>query len=295
MRTALFFDGKSFYTGWREAAPTSRVDFGALGRWLVQRVGGTSLWAAHYYTGVETGEGGEDEGQARLTGFLDMLDHQPGFFVQRFPRRSRSTECPHCGQLFTWTQEKGVDTTLVADMVRQAAARSFDVAVVASGDADLAPALDAVRALGAKAYVASWGGWGVSGRLRRAAFDHVDLLTGLDAFASEVGASAADVPLAEQEPRPAPAVDRTEGPVSMETVFLRELARAQGHFGAGYVGANYFLTRWSSPLLPPVAEDRRRLLDALVEQGHVEVYEATNGDKALRVASGTPAAEMRTG
>ena len=53
MRVALFFDGKNFYSGWRDAANGRRIDFVRLSEWLVKRAGGTYLWGAHYYTGVE--------------------------------------------------------------------------------------------------------------------------------------------------------------------------------------------------------------------------------------------------
>ena len=55
MKVALFFDGKNFYSGWRERASRQPLDFTALSRWLVRRVGGDILWGSYYYTGIETG------------------------------------------------------------------------------------------------------------------------------------------------------------------------------------------------------------------------------------------------
>src|SRR5579862_9553630 len=64
MKVALFFDGKNFYSGWRERASRQPLDFTALSRWLVRRVGGTLLWGAYYYTGIEIGASSSGTGQA---------------------------------------------------------------------------------------------------------------------------------------------------------------------------------------------------------------------------------------
>ena len=173
MRVALFFDGNNFYGGWRETAAPTRVEFQALARWLVQSVGGTELVGAWYYTGVDKGEPTETanlESRDRLEGFLTMLEHQPGYFVRRFPRVTRTTSCSSCGAEHTFSQEKGVDTTMVADMIRLAAAGAFDAMVLVTGDADHAPGLVAVRELGRRALVATWGGYGLSHWLRAEAW-----------------------------------------------------------------------------------------------------------------------------
>lgn len=58
----------------------------------------------------------------------------------------------------TWDKghEKGIDTMISIDMAIGAERGAFDVAVLFSEDADLAPALDAVEAAGAMAESAHW-------------------------------------------------------------------------------------------------------------------------------------------
>ena len=141
MKVALFFDGKNFYSGWKRAAPGVEIAFGDLAQWLVRTVGGDQMWGAHYYTGVEEGGHERDAAQRGLERFLDMLEHQRGFFVRRLPRRQTERRCEHCGEETRYSQEKEVDTTIVADMLRYAAVNAFDVAVLVSGDSDLAPAV----------------------------------------------------------------------------------------------------------------------------------------------------------
>jgi uncharacterized LabA/DUF88 family protein len=183
-----FFDGKNFHSGWRDEASGRRLTFPKLSKWLVERVGGSLLWGAYYYTGIEMGPASVTEGQKKLAGFLDMLELQPGFFVKRFPRKTTMFQCAACGAENRYTQEKEVDTTMVADMLRLAAVGAFDVLVLVSGDSDHAPAVEGVRAIGRQAYVSTWGRAGLSARLRKAAFDHIDLMEGLSSFEDSDGA-----------------------------------------------------------------------------------------------------------
>lgn len=299
MRTALFFDGKNFYSAWRDQTNRQPLDFVKLSHWLVAEAGGSRLWAAHYYTGIESGAEADSPGQQSLSRFLDWLDEEPGYFVQRLPRRVRSLTCDHCNEAVRYTEEKEVDTTLVADLVRLAAINAYDIAVLISGDGDFASALEATRALGKQTYIATWGKAGLSSRLRRAAYHHLDLLDGLPIFGKDFA-----------PPRPAPRPDPTPpvaAALSLPTLasaaaavgaqeldaelpehlahFLDELRRAEGHFRdrGGYLGANYFVTRWVSDYLPPSLDTRREYLTTLESLGRLEVYETESGDRAIRM------------
>jgi uncharacterized LabA/DUF88 family protein len=359
MRVCIFFDGKNFHSGWRDEASGRRLTFPKLSKWLVERVGGSLLWGAYYYTGIEMGPAAVTEGQKKLAGFLDMLELQPGFFVKRFPRKTTMFQCAACGAENKYTQEKEVDTTMVADMLRLAAVGAFDVLVLVSGDSDHAPAIEGVRAIGRQAYVSTWGRAGLSARLRKAAFDHIDLLEGLSYFEDSEGASppvppgsepryaAEDLPPAspptsqlaspasslaapatppkESSPMAAPApfvttsvsVSDDEAPTILsveiahqengeahanvalvaaaasgmtssyepteeEVYFIEELRAAERRLRNGYVGANYFVTRWQSSRLDPSPDARRRMLEHLVTTGLIEVYHALDGNAALR-------------
>lgn len=289
MKVALFFDGQNFYSGWRDHGGGKSLDFVKLSHWLVKRVGGSFLWGAHYYTGIDPAlESGP------LDRFLTMLETRPGFFVQRFAKRSRSVTCVHCGTVSTYTEEKEVDTTMVADMLRLAAVGAFDILVLLSGDADHAPAVEGVRLLGKQAYVASWSGFGLAGRLRRVAFDHIDITQGLREFLLEGQPNDESPPTHDQVETSAPSEGSPSAPppghepeppeieesLSDETFLLDQLARAEYQFKGGYVGLNHFIMKW----LPKIEnlDVRRRLLDAVVGKGLAEIYTASDGSKALR-------------
>lgn len=360
MRVCIFFDGKNFHSGWRDEASGRRLTFPKLSKWLVERVGGSLLWGAYYYTGIEMGPAAVTEGQKKLAGFLDMLELQPGFFVKRFPRKTTMFQCAACGAENRYTQEKEVDTTMVADMLRLAAVGAFDVLVLVSGDSDHAPAIEGVRAIGRQAYVSTWGRAGLSARLRKAAFDHIDLMEGLSSFEDSDGAlppvpptsepryAAEDLPpttptatvvappvaslaapvappkesspsvpsvppgpfvstgaaLGEDEANEQQHQHENSGvlaasaafaagtnppnyePTEEEVYFIEELRAAERRLRNGYVGANYFVTRWQSSRLDPSPDARRRMLEHLVTTGLIEVYHALDGNAALRARWG---------
>ncbi len=296
MRVVLFVDGKNFYAGWKDATHGVDLDFRRLSQWVVRAAGGTHYAGAYYYTGVDTAIP-QSPGQEKLENFLDMLENQPGFFVRRFQQKQRTSTCPHCGASHAYSQEKEVDTTMVADMLRLAATGAFEIAVLLSGDADLVPAVEGVRSLGKKVLVASWGSSGLSARIRRAAFDHIDLTAGLGEFSRQgygfapqaatgaptfahVASSPANGTSA---PAAAPVPALSNDPAVYEAALIDELKRAQASMVNGYVGAHFFVTKWRSQQLPEIPDFRRRMLDRVVAAGKAEVYLTDDGIQAVRV------------
>lgn len=272
MKIAIFIDGKNFYAGWKESGG-EKLDFQKMIQWIIKQSGGTDLFAIYYYTGVEVGSNSETEQQDKLNSFLDMLEIQNGFFVRRFPRRQQQFDCADCGQVNFFTQEKEVDTSMVADMMFYAAINAFDRCVLISGDSDYCPAIEGVQKLAKQVIVASWGGSGLSNKIRRAAFSHINLNTGMNYFHYDGTASIEDSFNEDN-------IDRSE----LFNNFVEEIAKAEQKFGSGYVGVNYFVTRWSSSLIPQSAAERRQIIDELVENGMVCVYDTPDGKKAIKVS-----------
>lgn len=268
-RVALFFDGKNHMKDLRMAAEDRWIDHGALARWVVEHVGGTDFVAGHYYTGVPAA-GEEGGGRGPLSDLLHELEKRPGFFVHRFQRVASSWVCSQCGHVETYTREKLVDTQLVADVILMGVRDAYDTAVIFSGDLDVAPALDAMHAIGKKAWIATFGQVGISRSLQRAAWGLIDLQDHIDVFTHAV-------PRQHDEP--------LGNPTANDGEVLRELARAQSHFtsGGGFVGAQYFLHRWRGQGVPDDPELRRQAVERLMQAGLVERYEM-GGRSALRVA-----------
>jgi uncharacterized LabA/DUF88 family protein len=277
VRVALFFDGKNHMKDLKQVAGERWMDHGALAARVVERVGGTELVAAHYYTAVPSP--GEDSGRSALYFLLGELERIPGFFVHRFPRHTQTWPCSRCGHEETFSREKMVDTQLVADVVAQAARGLWDIAVVFSGDMDVAPALSGARSFGRRAWVATFGRHATSRELMREAWGTLDLRELMDGVMS------------------AAPVQVDVGPVDLQPgddVVLRELARGQQHFesGGGFLGAQFFLHRWKGIGLSDDHEERRRAVERLVRAGLVEIV-GQAGRTALRVVE--PGAEPSLG
>lgn len=270
MRVCLFFDGKNHMKDLRRAASDRWLDHEALARWTVAHVGGTQFIAAYYYTGVPTPQ---DDGQERhaLSDLLEDLERKPGFFVRRFNRRASTRECPHCNQVIAYTEEKMVDTSLVTDLVVLGMRDAYDIAVVFSGDLDLAPGLNAAHAIGKRVWIATFGDGGLSRSLTRSAWGTIDLLKHLDAF------SYADLATVPMEKIP-------ETQEEIDAQMIRELRRAEAHFaaGGGFVGAHYFIHRWKGHNIPDAPELRRQALQRLMGNAQVETY-VSEGKTAVRV------------
>jgi uncharacterized LabA/DUF88 family protein len=270
MRVVLFFDGKNHMKDLRRSTSDRWLDHGALAEWVVERVGGTRFVGAYYYTGVEpSADSGVD--RTALGDLLLEIERRPGFFVKRFDRRSATRHCPHCDSPITYTEEKQVDTSLVVDLVTLAERDTFDVAVVFSGDLDIAPGLDAIHALGKQGWVATFGDAGLSRGLRRQAWDTIDLAGHIEDFAHP---ELTETQVANRLP---------VSPESVDSEVYRELQRAQGHFGAGggFVGAHYFIHRWKGHAIPDGPEERRQALQRLMAVDRVQTY-AVDGKTALR-------------
>ena len=285
-KVAIFVDGKNFYEGLRASGLTNKIDFPALSEFMVRVVRGNILTGLHYYTGIEPvgyqpqqqpSQSSEDNDEnsdekpeqlqeqkrGGLDGFLSFLETQPGCFVYRFPRRIRRVSCGECGHEHAYTEEKAVDTSLVATMIRQAAIDAFDSAVLCSGDADHTPALEALRDLGKPTWVATFGGHGLSRRLRQAAYGHIDL-------------SAAHGKYSE-------GFDEENEKGDDEYDVVAALEEAEKYFGdERYVGFNMFVKEWRSEYLPKNITRRKQFVQEMIDDGRVEAYEADDGCRAIR-------------
>lgn len=104
-----------------------------------------------------------DEGRKFKAWVTSWLDRQPGVNVEIRERKPKSlptcptcrkkiTHCPHtgCEKPIVATVEKGVDTLLVTDLLRLGHQNSYDVAVLATSDADMVPAVTYIQTAGKK-------------------------------------------------------------------------------------------------------------------------------------------------
>lgn len=94
--------------------------------------------------------------------FSNTLDKFPGVHATLLPRQQKKSPpkcpscqvevptCTSCGADMRGTEEKGVDTRIVADMISLAWANAFDAAVLVSADRDFVPVADFLQTKGIK-------------------------------------------------------------------------------------------------------------------------------------------------
>jgi uncharacterized LabA/DUF88 family protein len=94
--------------------------------------------------------------------FTNKLDKMPGVHTvllerqrkRSYPKcptcQSEVPSCPSCGGDMRGTEEKGVDTRIVADMISLAWANAYDAAVLVSADRDFVPVADFLQTKGIK-------------------------------------------------------------------------------------------------------------------------------------------------
>lgn len=92
------------------------------------------------------------------TGFYRFLKETLHFETIILPVARRTVRCNDCGASRQTYAEKGVDVALAMQLLRLAALRAFDTAVLLSGDKDYLEIVRAVKSQGMRIEVYSWRG-----------------------------------------------------------------------------------------------------------------------------------------
>lgn len=142
---AVFIDGSNFYHACRNNLGRTDVDLGAFARWLVGDR--RELVRTYYYNCPLPSSEPEDRRVAQQK-FFAALAHVPYFEVRLGRLSSANLLCSACGQTTPRQVEKGVDMRIGVDMLSLATKGLYEVAILVSGDGDLAEAVRAVKELG---------------------------------------------------------------------------------------------------------------------------------------------------
>jgi uncharacterized LabA/DUF88 family protein len=166
IRVRVFVDFWNFQLNLKQRKPDLQIDWKQLGPWMARQAGAViaSLPGRVVYEGLHLyishdPNKTKDDGLRRWA--VNTLDRFPGVNVvlkERKPKRPPSCPtchesvetCPKCAATMRGTEEKGIDTALVTDMIRLAWENSWDVAVLVSGDRDFIPAVEYLEQKGRK-------------------------------------------------------------------------------------------------------------------------------------------------
>lgn len=98
----------------------------------------------------------------------NFLDRQASFRVFVTERKDKPAKvhcrecnqdfdtCPKCNKPLVRSREKGVDTSIVTDLLSLAWEGAFDIAVLVSSDADMIPCVERLQEKGLKVINAAW-------------------------------------------------------------------------------------------------------------------------------------------
>jgi uncharacterized LabA/DUF88 family protein len=178
-KVIIFIDGSNFLGICREFDPLLQIDFDRLAQALVKAVKGGSYEGTYYYASfppegyLKSAE--EKEHLRKQQGFLEAMEYKEGYTVKRFVRRVRRATCDRCKTETVFTVEKGVDSSIVADMMSLGWEDAYDIAVLLSSDADIKPAVEYLKRFGKKVYHATFANVSKGTDLRKACFGAIDL------------------------------------------------------------------------------------------------------------------------
>jgi uncharacterized LabA/DUF88 family protein len=142
-RAMVFIDLMNLYKALESAGVNTNIDYYKLALKLAQPH--RRLIRCYVYTGAydQTREPDKYAAQVR---FFNRVDRMPFVELKHRPLYFRA------GEYF----QKGVDTLIATDMVSMAFLNHYDIAFLVSGDGDLAPAAEAVKAAGKQIIVAAF-------------------------------------------------------------------------------------------------------------------------------------------
>jgi hypothetical protein len=166
----------------------------ALAKTLVTKANPTGLYVGtHVYASIDP----NNPADRKLNGFFHAMDGFDGYNVTVKERRPASAVhcknckkeisiCPECKALLKRTVEKGIDATLLTDLIRSAFDDIYDQAILITEDSDFVPAVKFIQERWNKQIVHAYFR-GKSDELRNACWKHVfiddlmsDLLPGVD-------------------------------------------------------------------------------------------------------------------
>lgn len=153
-RVRVFIDFWNLVLSLKDVEPGFEIDWAKMPKWLAERGAAEAGITDPQYEGAHVFASFNPATDTKLNQWLTRwLARQSGVQVivkERRPRRAPKcpachTEvalCPSCGNTLAGTVEKGVDSAIVTAMIRLAWEDAYDVAVLATSDADLVPAVE---------------------------------------------------------------------------------------------------------------------------------------------------------
>ena len=165
-RVRIFVDFWNFSLSIRRSDQNFRIDWKEVGSLfciesakLVEPAIPASFEGMHIYGSYDPGNPNDNKLKHWFTNTLDKIAGTHVSIVERQKKRGHvkcpkcqieAKACASCGADLRGTQEKGVDTRIVTDMISLAWSNSYDVAMLVSSDKDFVPVAEFLQSKGIK-------------------------------------------------------------------------------------------------------------------------------------------------
>jgi len=144
-RAAVFIDGSNFYNGLRDNVGRMDVDFHRFGKSLSKMAGG-ELLRIYYYNAKVDPEFDPDNHEKQQR-FITHLAHTPQLTLRLGKLVYYQVRGDDSGRKH-YAVEKGLDVKLALDLVKLAVNRAVEIAIIVSGDKDLAEVVEFGKEMG---------------------------------------------------------------------------------------------------------------------------------------------------
>jgi uncharacterized LabA/DUF88 family protein len=151
-RVIIFIDGSNLYYGLKHQIGNTHLDFYKFSK----KLAGERHFIRTYYYNAPVKQEQDRERHINQQKFFSNLYKTEYLTVRMGRLETRIVKQLIEGKSYdipTWV-EKGVDTSIVVDMLSMAYKNIYDTAILVSGDGDFAGALEAIKELGKHAEVA---------------------------------------------------------------------------------------------------------------------------------------------
>ena len=144
-RVMVYVDGFNLYFGLRSKG--WRRYYWANLRRLAENLlrSEQSLVAVRYFSARISARPGNPDKRKRQATYLEALETLPDFHIHFGHYLAKPQRCNACGATWDTHEEKMTDVNIAVELLGDAQDDSFDMAMILSGDSDLATAVQAVR------------------------------------------------------------------------------------------------------------------------------------------------------
>ncbi|MEW6058403.1 MAG: NYN domain-containing protein [Bdellovibrionota bacterium] len=146
-KTIVFIDNSNIFHGCK--AVGWRIDARKLGQLIEQR---GPVWQTIFFASTS------DPPRFKQTNFYKFLKEILHYETVILGLAQRTVRCKDCGRTRITLTEKGVDVALATRLLTLANTRTFETAVLVSGDKDYLETVKAVKSQGMRVEVYSWRG-----------------------------------------------------------------------------------------------------------------------------------------